>query len=94
MFDPALAAQIGMVAAASIVGAVIGGRRGGGYIAKHADEQMKKLIEAQAMRIELLEVENARLRDKVLVLEGQVRALRDELDIEKRITARLDKEKP
>jgi len=94
MFDPALAAQIGMVAAASIVGAVIGGRRGGGYIARHADEQMKKLIEAQAMRIELLEVENARLREKVLVLEGQVRALRDELDIEKRITARLDKEKP
>ena len=93
MFDPTVAAQIGMVAAASIVGAVIGGRRGGGYIAKHADEQMKKLIEAQAMRIELLEVENARLREKVLVLEGQVRALRDELDIEKRITARLDKEK-
>ena len=94
MIDPTIAAQIAMVAAASVVGAIVGGRRSGGYIARHADEQMKKLIEAQAMRIELLEVENARLREKILVLEGQVKALRDELDIEKRITARLDKEKP
>ncbi|MFM2132450.1 MAG: hypothetical protein RL646_1653 [Verrucomicrobiota bacterium] len=93
MIDPTIAAQIAMVAAASVVGAIVGGRRSSGYIARHADEQMKKLIEAQAMRIELLEVENARLREKILVLEGQVKALRDELDIEKRITARLDKEK-
>ena len=92
MFDPALAAQIGMVAAASIVGAVVGGRRSGGYIAKHADEQMKKLIEAQAMLIELLEVENARLREKVHVLEGQVKALREELDVEKRISVRINPE--
>lgn len=58
-------------------------------MSRRADDEVAKLIAAQSARIELLERENERLRQKIAALEGQVHALREELDVEKRITARL-----
>lgn len=101
MFDPVLAFQIAAVASAVVVGVVFGTRRAGGYLAKHTEEQMARLSEIQQMRIELLEKdrtdrirENQELKERVAHLEARVAHLEYELEMEKRITARVHPEAP
>ena len=78
-----------MVAVAAVVGGSIGGFRALARGRKIDGEEVDLAMAAQRERIELLETQNKELTTKVILLEGQVRALREELDIEKRITARL-----
>ena len=92
MVDPGIVAQVAMIAAAAVVGGAVGGMRGMSGLRKRAHDEVESAMNAQRLRIELLEKENAELRAKILVLEGQVRQLREELDIEKRITARFGKD--
>ena len=101
MFDPAMAFQLAAVAGAAAVGIVFGVRKAGSGISRHNEEQMTRLVQMQKERIDLLERdrddrirENSELRERILHLEARVEHLEAELVIEKRITARLDKEKP
>lgn len=89
MIDPALAFNVGAVVVAAIIGAAAGGRRGVSLMARKADNEIDRLVAAQSSRIEILEHENTRLSERVMDLERQVQVLREELELEKRITARL-----
>lgn len=89
VIDPGIVAQVAMVAVAAVVGGAAGGFRALARSKKIDGEEVDRAMAAQRERIELLETQNKELTTKVILLEGQVRALREELDIEKRITARF-----
>lgn len=59
-------------------------------VKRQAGDEMAQAMAAQRERIDLLVTENRELKIKVEMLEREVRLLREELDIEKRITARLN----
>lgn len=59
---------------------------------RKANDEVDRAMAAQRARIDLLESENRELRTEVALLKGQVRDLRADLDIEKRITARFTHE--
>lgn len=91
-----MAFQIAAVASAVVIGVMFGTRRAGTYLAKNTEEQMGRLADIQRMRIELLERdrddrirENAELKERIVLLEERVAHLENELEMEKRITARL-----
>jgi cell division protein FtsB len=92
MIDPSLAAQVAMVIGAAVIGGVAGGWRGMAGMKRKANDEVDRAMAAQRARIDLLENENRELRTEVALLKGQVRDLRADLDIEKRITARFTQE--
>ena len=85
-------AQVAMLVVAALIGGVAGGWRGMSGVKRRANDEVDRAMAAQRARIETLEGENRELRTKIILLEGQVQALREELDIEKRITARIARE--
>jgi len=80
---------IGSVTVAGIVAVVVGRRRGIDQVEDRADGEIKKLVDAQAARLAILENENRRLTIEVASLTQTVATLRAELDVEKKITARI-----
>lgn len=73
-----------------VVGVVLGTRRGVDNVASRASEELGRLVEAQQQRIAMLEKRNEEMESEIQELKAQVATLRAELDIEKRITARLE----
>lgn len=82
----------GVIAAivAVVVGLLLGTRRGVDNVASRANEELKRLVEAQTQRIAMLEKRNVEMESEIKELRTEVASLRRELDIEKRITARLE----
>lgn len=87
--DLGAVANVAAVVLAATVGAIAGGRRGVSAMRSKADSEIDRLVAAQTARLEHLERENEQLRNRIAELEGKMRQLREELDVEKRITARL-----
>lgn len=92
MNDPGAVAQIAALIVAAVIGGALGAWRGVSGVRAKANEEVDRAMAAQRIRIDSLESENRALSNKVLLLESQVAQLRAELEIEKRITARLVKE--
>jgi len=80
--------SVGAIAVAGIVAVVVGRRRGIDQVEAQADGEVKRLVEAQAMRLSVLESENRRLTAEVAALTAELAKVRAELEIEKRVTAR------
>lgn len=80
--------SVGAIAVAGLVAVIVGRRRGIDQVEAQADGEVKRLLEAQAMRMAILEAENRRLQSKVDTLTEELAQVRKELDIEKRVTAR------
>jgi hypothetical protein len=78
----------GSIAVAAVVAVVVGRRRGIDQVEDRADSEIKRLVDAQAARLSLLEAENAELKTRVAGLTAELAQVRSELDIEKRVTAR------
>lgn len=78
----------GSIAVAAVVAVVVGRRRGIDQVEDRADGEIKRLVDAQAARLSLLEAENAELKTRVAGLTAELAQVRSELDIEKRVTAR------
>lgn len=83
---------VGSVAVAALVAVIVGRRRGLDQVEDRADGEIKRLVEAQAARMLILEAENKRLAQEVTVLTQTVADLRRDLEWEKRITARIRQE--
>lgn len=80
---------VGTIVVSAAVAAVVGRRRGLEQVDQRADNEIKRLVDAQAQRLAILESENQRMRVEVATLTQTVATLRAELDVEKRITARI-----
>jgi cell division protein FtsB len=82
----------GVVAAAvaAVVGIIVGSRRGMDNVARRADVELQKLVDAQGARIILLEKRNLELEQEIADLRREVAELRSELSVERAITARLE----
>jgi molecular chaperone GrpE (heat shock protein) len=80
--------SVGAIAVAGLVAVIVGRRRGIDQVEAQADGEVKRLVEAQAMRLSVLEAENRRLTAQVAALTTELAQVRAELDIEKRVTAR------
>jgi len=80
---------VGSVMVAAGVALFVGRRRGLDQVEDRADGEVRRLVEAQAARLALQDAELQSLRAQVSDLSRQVEALRSELAIERRITARL-----
>lgn len=78
----------GSIAVAAVVAVIVGRRRGIDQVEDRADSEIKRLVDAQAARLALLEAENAELKARVAVLTADLAQVRTELDIEKRVTQR------
>ena len=79
----------GTIAVAAVVAAVVGRRRGLDQVEARADSELRKLVEAQAARLLLLEASDRSKSERIATLEAQVKALEAELADERRITRRL-----
>lgn len=95
MLDPLAALNVAMIGTAAVVGGVVGSWRAIRSIRKAEAAPAAETGEvalgmaAQRERIDALIAKNQELVLKVAALEREVAALREELDIEKRITRRL-----
>lgn len=94
MIEPGIIFQVGAVIAAGAVGAIAGARRGVALVHGQSEKEVQRLIEVQASRINLLERHRQELEAKVQALEEEVARLREELDLEKKITARITRRPP
>lgn len=74
---------------AVIVAVVVGKRKGVAEIARQADDELMRLVTAQAGRIAVLESENKRLEARVAALAQAMDEMKEELRMEKMITARF-----
>jgi TolA-binding protein len=83
-----LTLSVGSIVVAAVVAVIVGRRRGIDQVEDRADGEIKKLVEAQAARLTLLEAENREQRARIATLEGELAKVRQDLDIEKRVTAR------
>ena len=79
----------GTIAFAAIIAAVVGRRRGLDQVEARADTELRKLVDAQAARLLLLEASDRSKSERIATLEAQVHALEQELADERRITRRL-----
>lgn len=79
----------GTIAVAAIVAAVVGRRRGLDQVEARADTELRKLVDAQAARLLLLEESDKAKTARIVELEHKVRTLEDELRLERAITARM-----
>ena len=82
------ALSIAAVLGAAVAAVVVGRRRGIDQVDDRADSEVKRLVDAQAARLAILEAENRRLTDEVKQLTATVATLRADLDIERRVTKR------
>lgn len=95
MVDPLAALNVAMIGTAAVVGGVVGSWRAIRSIRKSETAPVAETSEvtlamaAQRERIDALIAKNQELQLKIAALEREVAALREELDIEKRITRRL-----
>lgn len=87
LFNVSLA--LGTVVAAGVVSIVVGRRRGIDGVEARADTELAKTLDAQSRRLALQEQEIADLRAQVAALSAKVAALTSELDVERRISARM-----
>jgi len=78
----------GSIAVAAVVAVIVGRRRGIDQVEDRADSEIKRLVDAQAARLALLEAENTELKARVAALTADLAQVRSELDIEKRVTQR------
>mgnify|MGYP000971198026 FL=1 len=78
----------GSIAVAAVVAVIVGRRRGIDQVEDRADSEIKRLVDAQAARLALLEAENTELKAGVAALTADLAQVRSELDIEKRVTQR------
>lgn len=78
----------GSIAVAAVVAIAVGRRRGIQQVEDRADSEIKRLVDAQAARLALLEAENTELKARVAALTADLAQVRSELDIEKRVTQR------
>lgn len=78
----------GTIVVAAITAVVVGRRRGLDQVEDKADGEVKRLVEAQAGRLAILEAENRRLTAEVAALSTELAKVKAELDIERRVTAR------
>lgn len=78
----------GSIAVAAVVAVVVGRRRGIDQVEDRADGEIKRLVDAQAGRLAILEAENRRLTAEVAALSTELAKVKAELDIERRVTAR------
>mgnify|MGYP007083460903 CR=1 FL=1 len=78
----------GSIAVAAVVAVIVGRRRGIDQVEDKADGEVKRLVEAQAGRLAILEAENRRLTAEVAALSTELAKVKAELDIERRVTAR------
>lgn len=78
----------GSIAVAAVVAVIVGRRRGLDQVEDKADGEVKRLVEAQAGRLAILEAENRRLTAEVAALSTELAKVKAELDIERRVTAR------
>lgn len=67
------------VTVSAIVAVYVGRRRGLDQVDARADSEMRKLIDAQAARLTLLEAENVSLKTQVATLTAQVATLTSDL---------------
>jgi hypothetical protein len=81
--------SIGSATVAAVVAVIVGRRRGIDEVDKRADDELARLVTAQSARLALMDTENRELRSRVAALEAEVARMRDELALERRITARL-----
>lgn len=79
----------GTVAVAAIVAAYVGRRRGLDLVEARADSELRKLVDAQAARLLLLEESDKAKTLRIVELEAKVRVLEDDLKMERAITHRL-----
>ena len=74
-----------------VVGAVVvGSRRGIKESGQRLSREQTATISIMSERIDALVAENARLKADLAMVRSEVTTLRAELDIERRITARID----
>ena len=78
----------GTIVVAAITAIVVGRRRGIDQVEDRADGEIKRLVDAQAGRLAILEAENRRLTAEVAALSTELAKVKAELDIERRVTAR------
>ncbi len=79
----------GTIAVSAVVALIVGRRRGLDQVEAQADSELKKLVDAQAQRLALQDIQISELRAQVAALQAQVTTLKSELDVEKRISLRF-----
>lgn len=79
----------GTVLVAAFVAAFVGRRRGIDQVEARADSELRKLVDAQAARLLLLEESDKAKTLRIIELEAKVRVLEDDLKTERAITRRL-----
>lgn len=89
MIDLGTVANVAAIAVAALAGAVVGGKRGVSSVTARTQHELEVLVEAQDKRIAHLERENALLETRIGELEAELVRLREELKVERRITARI-----
>lgn len=89
MIEPGAAFGIAALIAAVVLGAVVGLWRGIHRVDRKTRQTLESLVAAQELRIEHLERDNRRMAAKVEELEDLVNKLRADLELERKITARI-----
>lgn len=89
MIEPGLAFNIAAVIVAAIIGAIAGGRRGVSAMSERAQHHLEMLVAAQELRIAHLEADRQNMTDRIAELESELAAMKKELELERKITARL-----
>lgn len=79
----------GTIAVSAIVALVVGRRRGLDQVEDRADCELKKLVDAQAQRLALQDLQITELKAQVASLQTQVATLKTDLDMERRISLRF-----
>lgn len=79
----------GTIAVSAIVALVVGRRRGLDEVEDRADGELKKLVDAQAQRLTLQDIQISELKAQVAALQAQVASLKTDLDVERRISLRF-----
>lgn len=81
-------ASVGALGVAAIVAVIVGRKRGIDQVEDRADCEVKRLVEAQAGRLAILEAENRRLIAELAQVRSELAQVKSDLDIEKRVSAR------
>ncbi len=89
MPETAVIFSIALALAAMIAGMIAGARKGTTQVADKHTLQLERLVEAQELRISHLEADNQRMERRIKELEEALAHMVKELDLERRITARI-----
>jgi uncharacterized protein YlxW (UPF0749 family) len=89
MLEPQIVISVVAAVVSAGIGVMMGRNRGVDQVARRADTELRKLVDALSARAELLENENETLKAKVFGLEARIGELEHDLRLERAVTMRI-----